>query len=33
MSRREIREHVIKVLYCSGFHEEQDMEEQISMYL
>ena len=33
MSRREIREHVIKMLYCSGFHEEQDMEEQISMYI
>ncbi len=33
MSRREIREHVIKMLYCSGFHEEQEMEEQISMYI
>lgn len=33
MSRREIREHVIKMLYCSSFHEEQDMEEQISMYI
>ncbi len=33
MSRREIREHVIKMLYCSGFYEEQEMEEQISMYI
>lgn len=33
MSRRQIREHVIKMLYCSGFHEEQEMEEQISMYI
>ena len=33
MSRREIREHLVKMLYCSDFHDEDFMKEQLEYYL
>lgn len=32
MSRREIREHLFRMLFRKDFHEEAEMNEQISMY-
>ncbi|MFV0344161.1 MAG: transcription antitermination factor NusB [Anaerocolumna sp.] len=32
MSRREIREHLFRMLFRKDFHEETEMNEQISMY-
>lgn len=32
MTRREIREHLIKLLYCQEFHEKEDMHEQMKFY-
>lgn len=34
MSRREIREHIIKLLYCTGFYQNEDeILQQIDMYV
>ena len=34
MSRREIREHIIKLLYCTGFYQNEDeISQQIDMYV
>lgn len=33
MSRRQIREHLVKMLYCSGFYDDEDFKEQLSMYI
>lgn len=33
MSRREIREHLVKMLYCSDFHDDDFMKEQLEYYL
>lgn len=33
MTRREIREHLVKMLYCEEFHDAADMPEQIEMYV
>lgn len=32
MSRREIREHLFRMLFRKDFHEEAEMNEQINMY-
>jgi transcription antitermination protein NusB len=32
MSRRELREHLFRMLFRKDFHEEAEMNEQISMY-
>ena len=34
MSRREIREHIIKLLYCTGFYQdEEEITQQIELYV
>ena len=34
MSRREIREHIIKLLYCIGFYQnEEEIAQQIDLYV
>lgn len=33
MSRREIREHLVKMLYCSDFHDEDFMKDQLEYYI
>lgn len=34
MSRREIREHIIKLLYCTGFYQnEEEKTQQIDLYV
>lgn len=34
MTRREIREHIVRLLYCIGFYKsEAETDEQISLYL
>lgn len=34
MSRREIREHIIKLLYCTGFYQDEDeITQQIELYV
>ena len=34
MSRREIREHIIKLLYCTGFYQhEEEISQQIELYV
>ncbi len=34
MSRREIREHIIKLLYCTGFYDiDEEATEQITLYV
>lgn len=32
LTRREIREHLLKLLYIRDFHEEEELEEQIGLY-
>ncbi|ROR27128.1 NusB antitermination factor [Mobilisporobacter senegalensis] len=32
MSRREIREHLFRMLFRKDFHEENDLNEQIELY-
>lgn len=32
MTRREIREHIIKLLYIREFHEPDELEEQVNSY-
>lgn len=33
MTRRESREHIFRMLFHKEFHEEQELPEQISLYL
>ena len=33
MSRREIREHIFKLLFLVEFHSGEDLEEQVRLYL
>lgn len=34
MSRREIREHIIKLLYCTGFYQDkEEIAQQIELYV
>ena len=33
MSRREIREHIFKLLFLAEFHEREELEEQVRLYL
>ncbi|MCI7813695.1 MAG: transcription antitermination factor NusB [Lachnospiraceae bacterium] len=33
MSRREIREHIFKLLFLVEFHEGEELEEQVRLYL
>ncbi len=34
MTRREIREHIVRLLYCAGFYKSEDeINEQITLYL
>ena len=33
MTRREIREHLFKMLYRKDFHESSEMEEQVDFYV
>ncbi|MCR5608287.1 MAG: transcription antitermination factor NusB [Lachnospiraceae bacterium] len=32
MYRREMREHLVKMLYCSTYYEESDIDEQVEFY-
>ena len=32
MSRRELREHIFKLLFFVEFHEEDDMPQQVKLY-
>lgn len=32
MKRREIREHVFRMLFCKDFHDESELKEQIDFY-
>lgn len=33
MTRRESREHLIKMLYCKDFHEDDQMQQQLELYI
>ena len=33
MNRRELREHIFRLLFCMEFHEPEAPEEQITMYI
>ena len=33
MNRRELREHIFRLLFCMEFHEPEALEEQITMYI
>ena len=33
MSRRELREHIFRLLFRAQFHTAQEMEEQIDFYV
>lgn len=33
MTRREIREHLVRMLYCREFHDKADMDEQLLIYM
>lgn len=33
MSRREIREHIFKLLFLAEFHDGEELEEQVRLYL
>lgn len=33
MSRREIREHIFKLLFLVEFHEQEELEAQVRLYL
>ncbi len=33
MTRRELREHIFRILFCAEFHEEPEMNEQETLYL
>jgi len=33
MSRRKIREHLLKLLFCVEFHEATEIEEQVETYM
>ena len=32
MTRRELREHIFKLLYLAEFHEAEEIPEQIQLY-
>ena len=32
MTRRELREHIFKLLYLAEFHEAEEIPEQIGLY-
>ncbi len=32
MSRRELRENIFKLLFLQGFHQEEEMPEQLALY-
>ena len=33
MTRREIREHLLKLLFCMEFHDESEIEDQVTTYM
>ena len=33
MKRAEIREYVFKLLYCTEFHEDEDLQKQYRLYM
>lgn len=33
MTRRELREHIFRILFCAEFHEEPEINEQENLYI
>ena len=33
MNRRELREHIFRLLFCMEFHEPEELTEQTAMYM